>query len=274
MKPSLNLVLVSLYSQLKPLENRKMSEFLNALERAKKKKQEMELLPQNKLQVKKFQPTVVTLVFNIPSHMVPLVQGRQGEGLRNIELSTNTNIQLEDISGVKQVTIQGEQLAANEAKKKIDSICFGDGSLTVITGEQSQLGYKTIFVQVPTQRVGLVIGKGGETIRALQEKTGARINLCKDGEINNPHNMKSLVVYGPPQCIKLAQQYIDDIVSGNSYAGTFSITGDSEVLMIPKEKIGQVIGKGGETIKEIQNRSQVKLTIDPKDTDDGQRKVL
>ena len=161
-----------------------MSEFLNALERAKQKAKELsQQTDTSNLQLKKYKPETVTLEFDIPSHMAPLVQGRQGEGLRNIELSTNCNITLVDNNGVKKVTITGEGLAAKEAKKKIDSICFGDGSLAVITGEQSQLGYKTIFVQVPTQRVGLVIGKGGETIRALQEKTGARINLCKDGVI-------------------------------------------------------------------------------------------
>ena len=92
--------------------------------------------------------------------------------------------------------------------------------------------------------------------------------------MDNPHNTKSIVVFGPPQCIKLAQQYIDDIVSGNSYAGTFSITGDSEVMMVPKEKIGQVIGKGGETIKEIQTRANVKLTIDSRNEKDGERAVI
>jgi far upstream element-binding protein len=92
--------------------------------------------------------------------------------------------------------------------------------------------------------VGLVIGKGGETIRALQEKTGAKINVCKDGEMDNPPNTKTVVVNGPPHCINLAQQYIDDIVSGSAYAGQFGVTGVSETFTVPRDKVGLVIGKG------------------------------
>jgi rRNA processing protein Krr1/Pno1 len=225
--------------------------------------------------VKKYKPLTITETIEIPSHYATLVTGRSGEGLKNIELSCNCRIEVDDevVNDKRRVTIKGEPLSVKEAKDKIDRIVYGEGALQILTGEQSSLGYQTIFVQVPTSRVGLVIGKGGETIRALQEKTGARINLCKDGEMDNPPNAKTVVVYGPPHCIAMAQQYIDDIVSGNSYAGTFAITGDSETMYVPKEKVGQVIGKGGETIKYIQNTFNVKLTIDSKVEVNGERPV-
>ena len=34
-------------------------------------------------------------------------------------------------------------------------------------------------VKVPNSVVGIVIGKGGETIKMLQQKTGARIQIAK-----------------------------------------------------------------------------------------------
>lgn len=39
------------------------------------------------------------------------------------------------------------------------------------------------IVQVPIEKIGAVIGKGGETIRAIQEQTGTRIDIEDDGKI-------------------------------------------------------------------------------------------
>lgn len=36
-------------------------------------------------------------------------------------------------------------------------------------------------IMVPGAKVGLVIGKGGETIKMLQEKTGAKMVIIQDG---------------------------------------------------------------------------------------------
>ena len=38
-------------------------------------------------------------------------------------------------------------------------------------------------IQVPVEKIGAVIGKGGETIRAIQEETGTRIDIEDDGTI-------------------------------------------------------------------------------------------
>jgi polyribonucleotide nucleotidyltransferase len=38
-------------------------------------------------------------------------------------------------------------------------------------------------IKVPVEKIGAVIGKGGETIRDIQEKTGTRIDIEDDGTI-------------------------------------------------------------------------------------------
>jgi len=42
---------------------------------------------------------------------------------------------------------------------------------------------RIITVQVPVDKIGAVIGKGGETIRAIQDETGARIDIEDDGTV-------------------------------------------------------------------------------------------
>lgn len=38
-------------------------------------------------------------------------------------------------------------------------------------------------IQVPVESIGLIIGKGGETIRSITEETGAEINIEDDGTV-------------------------------------------------------------------------------------------
>ena len=50
-------------------------------------------------------------------------------------------------------------------------------------------------MKVPASLVGVIIGRGGETIRALQEKSGAKIEVAREGEGNlgNKNVIVSLV---------------------------------------------------------------------------------
>lgn len=62
--------------------------------------------------------------------------------------------------------------------------------------------------------------------------------------MDNPPDTKTVVVNGPPHCIAAAQQLIDEIVSGKVYGVPFGVVGISEVIHVPKDKVGLVIGKG------------------------------
>jgi far upstream element-binding protein len=250
--------------------------FANALEKAKQIAQKLvkegvkrslddseqlgegQLVKKEKLAVQTYNPKQTIVTMSIPNHMAALVSGRSGENLRNLETSCNVRIVLtEEKNEQKLVTIEGEELSVSEAKSRIDDIVHGSGAINLLIGGAVTTGHQTIYITVPNHRVGLVIGKGGETIRNLQDRTGAKINVCKDGEIETPPNMKTVVVNGPPHCIQMAQLLIDEIVSGHSYAGTFGLTGHAETIFVPKEKVGLVIGKGGETLKQIQNSCEV-----------------
>lgn len=173
--------------------------------------------PQN--QLKKYVPVMKMYEIMIPSHMAPLVLGRGGETMKSIEIACNVEIELD--KGVedgkpRKLTIRGEELSVEEAQKRVDDIVHGSGSLSVLMGGQHRVGEQTIYVQVPANRVGLVIGRGGETIKALQDRTGARINVVKE-EDGGPN--RTVVVAGTPNQLALAQAEIDDIVHGTGFAG-------------------------------------------------------
>lgn len=101
--------------------------------------------------------------------------------------------------------------------------------------------------------VGLVIGKGGDQIKLLQEESGAKINVTRDGE-DIPDGDRTVAINGTENQIAYARQLIEDIVNPGGAEG-FSGQGEdggklvTETFTVPNDKVGLVIGKGGETIK-------------------------
>ena len=64
-------------------------------------------------------------------------------------------------------------------------------------------------VDCPRSMVGRVIGKGGETIKALQQYTGAMIQIDQSCEPTK------VTVAGSAQSLQLAVSMVRDIVAGN-----------------------------------------------------------
>lgn len=66
---------------------------------------------------------------------------------------------------------------------------------------------------VPANRTGIVIGKGGDTIRAIKQQSGCDIELEK--------NSKGVfIIRGPSNRIPFAQQLINEKVHGTGAGGS------------------------------------------------------
>lgn len=86
-------------------------------------------------------------------------------------------------------TLSGQKESVNHAKDLISKLCneqnAGGGVETiscVLIPPAGTNGYPPYLeIMVPGSKVGLVIGKGGETIKMLQEKTGAKMVIIQDG---------------------------------------------------------------------------------------------
>ncbi|KAJ3362411.1 hypothetical protein HDU91_003421 [Kappamyces sp. JEL0680] len=213
----------------------------------------------------------------IPPNMLPLVLGRGGEKLRGIEIGCNVTVEIldkKDNVDYRIAVVRGEEESCKEARSQIDDIVSGSGALSVLinpnVGDIRRKDEQTIYIQVPAARVGLIIGRGGETIRSLQDRTGSRINVDK-GDDKGPS--RTVVVIGTPPQIAMAQKEIEDIIQNNGYAGAFGIGGTTEQIKVSKDKVGLIIGRGGETIKLIQSDCNVKLNVEHYNDLEGDRVV-
>ncbi|KAM7490526.1 hypothetical protein LguiA_033447 [Lonicera macranthoides] len=127
-------------------------------------------------------------------------------------------------------------------------------------------------IEIPNGRVGVIIGKAGETIKYLQLQSGARIQVTRDMDADPNSPTRGVELMGTPDQIAKAEQLINDVLveaeSGGSGIVSRRITGqqggaEQFVMKVPNNKVGLIIGKGGETIKNMQARSGARIQVIP-----------
>lgn len=82
-------------------------------------------------------------------------------------------------------------------------------SATPLQVKVTEMQRQQTVVDCPRSMVGRVIGKGGETIKALQQYTGAMIQIDQSCEPTK------VTVAGSAQSLQLAVSMVRDIVAGN-----------------------------------------------------------
>ncbi|MCO5586636.1 hypothetical protein L7F22_040577 [Adiantum nelumboides] len=128
---------------------------------------------------------------------------------------------------------------------------------------------ETRKVEIPNAKVGLVIGKGGDTIKQIQLQSGARVQITKDMD-HNPHvPFRTVELMGTPEQIERAEQAIHDVIAeadaaaANSSQSTYIPVGEQIQLTVPTNKVGLIIGRGGETIKGLQSKTGARIQLVP-----------
>lgn len=214
----------------------------------------------------------------IDSNLVGLIIGRQGESLRRIEQDSGTRIQFitnpEHNGPQRQCRISGNPRSRTDARREISRIIDENGSCasreaTALRGPPSRQpksgqpslreGENNMQIMVPDRTVGLIIGRGGETIRDLQERSGCHINIV--GPNKSVNGLRPVNLIGNSQAALRAKDLIMEIVESDtrSQDPTLAATGVvlnaqpsdglssgkiSDVIHVPSEAVGMIIGKG------------------------------
>ncbi|XP_078310919.1 uncharacterized protein LOC144617702 [Crassostrea virginica] len=121
-------------------------------------------------------------------------------------------------------------------------------------GGDSGGGQTVVEVMVPGNKVGLVIGKGGETIRQLQRRGGVKMVIIQDDNIPPAHE-KPLRISGDPHKCQRAKEMVLELLAEREMK-----------IPVPRTAVGMVIGKNGDMIKRIQQESGAKVQFK---ADDG-----
>lgn len=131
----------------------------------------------------------------------------------------------------------------------------------------------TRTIEVPNHRVGVLIGKAGDTIRNMQKLSGARIQIVKDSDTAPDATTRMVELLGSVESIDKAEQLIKDVLAeadagrppplyGRGFNSSQSGTTEIE-MQVPNDKVGSIIGKGGQMIKDLQARSGAHILLVP-----------
>ncbi|KMU77268.1 far upstream element-binding protein 2 [Coccidioides immitis RMSCC 3703] len=242
-----------------------------------------------------------TETINIDSKLVGLIIGRQGDNLRRIESDTGTRIQFLDSPesnvNIRPCRISGTRAARSDAKAEIFRMISENNAARGAMASADrfasrgpheppgrQPGYgedenSSTQMMVPDRTVGLIIGRGGETIKDLQDRSGCHVIIAPEDKSLN--GLRPVNLNGAPRAIQRAKDLILEVVETDSrqggappqreprgYAperdtGAPAPERGDDSIFIPKESVGMIIGKGGDTIKELQNITGCKVNILP-----------
>ncbi|XP_020599104.1 far upstream element-binding protein 2-like, partial [Phalaenopsis equestris] len=124
-------------------------------------------------------------------------------------------------------------------------------------------------IDIPNGRVGVIIGKSGETIKYLQVQSGARIQVTRDMDADPHSQSRTVELIGTSDQISKAEQLINEVLAEAEAGGsgiisarkfTITTTGAEHFSMkVPNNKVGLIIGKGGETIRNMQTTSGARI---------------
>lgn len=225
---------------------------------------------------------------------VGLIIGKGGDTLRRVENTSGAKIQFLPESatpkGERLCNLIGTKRQTVEARRLIDEIVDENIALKgPIPGAKHQLRSsrrpephydntrllqeagspdRTMMIMVPDKTVGLIIGRGGDNIKDLQTKSKAKINIVPADQSINGQRPINLI--GDREQMEEAKRLIYQIVADDEAGipvsrkpGPEALGPGSrqEVLKVPQDAVGMIIGKGGENVRDMQTASACGIKV-------------
>jgi far upstream element-binding protein len=131
----------------------------------------------------------------------------------------------------------------------------------------------TEYLDMPREKVGIVIGTRGTIVQDIMARSGCKVVLNQDVPEGTPCKA---IITGYPDQIDVAKSLILSVIShGPSGINMVSSTVASNFVQeipIDQSHVGKLLGPGGAVIKDLQQRFGVKMKID--NVDGGEAKVF
>jgi polyribonucleotide nucleotidyltransferase len=190
-----------------------------------------------------------------------------------------TGIQLDlKIDGIDEPIIKATLEQAREARRDILKQMLG--TLRQPREEISTLAPRLLTTQINPEKIGLLIGPGGKTIKGIQESTGAKIDIEDNGTVYISHSESA----GAEAALRKVEALTEEVKVGKVYDGRVTSIKDfgAFIEILPgrdglchiSELDDKYVGKVEDVCK-VGDHVQVKvIAIDEHDRVKLSRKVL
>uniref|UniRef100_A0AAZ3SM98 RRM domain-containing protein n=1 Tax=Oncorhynchus tshawytscha TaxID=74940 RepID=A0AAZ3SM98_ONCTS len=202
--------------------------------------------------------------------------GKEGRNLKKIEEETGTKITISSLQDIticnpeRTITVKGSMEACckaeGEVMRKLRDAYEND--IAAVNSPEQEV----VYLLIPTQAVGALIGKKGQHIKQLARFAGASIKIAP---AENPGVTERMVmITGPPAAQFKAQGRIFGKLKEENF-----FTAKDEVklethIKVPSNAAGRVIGKGGKTVNELQNLTSAEVIVPRDQTPDENDEVF
>jgi len=193
----------------------------------------------------------------IPSRKCGMIIGKGGEVIKGIMENSSARCDIDmnswNSGRDKYVIIRGSTKAIDVAKDMISEILDDDSKYTVED-----------YIIVPTKKLGMIMGTKGETIKCISRQARVRCEL--DSKDFSDVKERKMYIKGKRDSVNKAKQLIFEMMYApkeNEY---------TDYISIPIDKCGLLIGRKGETIKEINEVSGAICEVDANVSSDAEEK--
>jgi len=129
---------------------------------------------------------------------------------------------------------------------------------------------------VPASKAGLIIGAHGDTLRRIEKQAQVKMQFDQQWK-GTSENERKVTIVGFPEDVEEARRLImEKITEDPRNRGGEDSRYQTAQYAVPAAKIGLIIGRGGETIKDIQDRSGARVFVNPDaaiDSSTGERPI-
>jgi polyribonucleotide nucleotidyltransferase len=191
-----------------------------------------------------------------------------------------TGIQLDlKIDGISEEIIRNTLEQAREARREILKFMLST-TLRAPRPEPSPIAPRLVTIQINPEKIGLLIGPGGKTIRAIQEETGAKLDVDDSGLVQIAHENAAGAeaarskVEALTEEIRVGKVYEGKVASIKDFGAFIEIAPGRDGLCHISELDDKYVGKVEDVVK-VGDKIKVKvIAIDEHDRVKLSRKVL
>nr|XP_057937725.1 insulin-like growth factor 2 mRNA-binding protein 2a isoform X3 [Doryrhamphus excisus] len=149
---------------------------------------------------------------------------------------------------------------------------YGVPPASAIPHQHSAPEQEVVYLFIPTQAVGALIGKKGQHIKQLAHFAGASIKIAPAESPDVTERM--VIITGTPEAQFKAQGRIfGKLKEENFFSGKEEVKLETHIK-VPSTAAGRVIGKGGKTVNELQNLTSAEVIVPRDQTPDENDEVF
>uniref|UniRef100_A0A914CZ15 K Homology domain-containing protein n=1 Tax=Acrobeloides nanus TaxID=290746 RepID=A0A914CZ15_9BILA len=199
----------------------------------------------------------ITAEVIVPGSSVGLIIGKGGENITWLRQETGAKVHFNDNdkdAKERTVTVQGTGAEVQYATVLINSLI------------KSSVDGMNFYMKVPEDKVGAILGHGGSIIKQITQESGSSIQLMDQQGGDSIERV--FCIHGSPSDVQYAQRLIKDRIENSAssflHPQVFPKTISNEPtivhMLVPSNKVATVIGKGGQTIQQIEYESGAKIS--------------